>query len=100
MSQLIRVEIILNQSVEDDLFERLRTHQAAGHYTRIAPAYGKGNSGERQGDHTWPEENLMLIIYCSPEECDRIIQAAREVKRLFPEEGITLFTLPAEHIPL
>ncbi|AFG38867.1 PG0541 family transporter-associated protein [Spirochaeta africana] len=95
-----RIEIILNQAVEEDLFDRFQAHNVGTRYTKIAPAFGKGRSGERHGDHIWPEENLVLIMYCSTEEGERIIQAAREVKQLFPNEGIKLYTMPAENIQL
>lgn len=96
MADMYRIEIMANQAVEEDLFDRLRAREVQQHYTRIAPAYGKGRSGERRGDHVWPEENVMLLLYCSSEQRDRIVAAVREVKKLFPDEGIKLFAVSAD----
>lgn len=96
MAVKTRIEILLNQAVEEDLMDRLGIHKAGTHFTRIAPVFGKGRSGERRGDHIWPEENVLFIMYCSESERDRIIASVREVKRLFPEEGIKLFAFETE----
>ncbi len=96
MSTYSRIEIIANQAVEEDIFDRLAFVQAGNMFTRISPVYGKGNSGQRLGNPTWPEENIMLIIYCSSQERDRIIEAISQVKKLYPEEGIKLFCFEVE----
>ncbi len=91
-----RIEIIANQAVEEDLLDRLQAHKAGSRYTKVAPAFGRGTSGERHGDHIWPEESFIMLVYCDADERDRIIQAVQEVKQLFPDEGIKLFSFEAE----
>ncbi|POQ98804.1 hypothetical protein AU468_12250 [Alkalispirochaeta sphaeroplastigenens] len=87
----LRVEIILNQAVEEDLLERFQTHRAGRAFTRLCPVFGRGSSGERRGDQVWPEENVLILIYCDRDEKDRLVRAVREVKGLYPDEGIKLF---------
>ncbi|SIP92551.1 hypothetical protein SAMN05920897_101300 [Alkalispirochaeta americana] len=88
----LRVEIILNQAIEEDLFDRFQAHQTGTAFTRLCPVFGRGSSGERRGDQVWPEENVLILIYCDREEKDRLVRAVREVKALYPGEGIKLFS--------
>ena len=59
-----RIEIIANRSIEGDLHDALKEAGAAQHYTKIPVVHGVGNSGPRMGDHIWPEENFIMIVYC------------------------------------
>ena len=93
-----RIEIIANKSVEADLLDALTRKGVAGYHTRIPEVYGVGNSGPRQGDHVWPEANVVLVVYCSEEEAAQIRDAVRELKRFFKDEGITVFECAAERL--
>lgn len=88
-----RVEIIANRSIEEDLFEAFEKAGVAKHYTKIPIVVGVGNSGPRMGDHIWPEENFMLIIYCEQEEADGIRGVVTELKTFFASEGIKIFEM-------
>jgi len=88
-----RIEIIVNQSIEADLFEAFSRLQVVKHYTRIPGAHGVGNSDPKMGDHIWPEENAVIIIYCKKEEARLIEEAVGEVKKKFPSEGIKIFSM-------
>ncbi len=88
-----RIEIIANRSVETDLMEALGRHEAARFHTKIPVAHGVGGCGPRQGDPVWPEENFVLIVYCEDAEAFQIREAVREVKKLFPDEGVKLFEM-------
>ena len=88
-----RMEIIANRAVEADIHEALRKAEAAAHYTKFPVAHGTGTSGPRMGDHIWPEENFVMIIYCDEEEAQRIRRVIAELKRFFRQEGIKLFEL-------
>ncbi len=88
-----RIEIIANRSIEADMFDAFSRKGIAKHYTRIAEAYGVGNSGPRMGDHIWPEENFVLVIYCEEEEARAIREAVAELKDFFKTEGIKLFEM-------
>jgi nitrogen regulatory protein PII len=86
-----RIEIIGNRSIEEDLFDALKKREIASHYTKIPIVFGVGSSGPKQGDHIWPEENFLIIIYCSEKEADKILEAVKEVKTYFQDEGLKLF---------
>ena len=87
-----RVEIIANQSIEADLFEAITRKGAGRCYTKIPSVMGVGNSDPKMGDHIWPEENVMIIIYCEEEEAEILQEAVEEVKELFPREGLKIFS--------
>jgi len=86
-----RVEIIGNRSLEEDLFEMFKKYEVANYFTKVPVVYGVGTSGPRMGDHIWPEENFMLIIYCDEKEADLIQKAIEELKQYFKDEGIKMF---------
>lgn len=88
-----RIEIIANRSVEEDLLEGLEKAGVGKHYTKIPIVVGVGNSGPRMGDHIWPEENFMLIIYCEDEEAEGIQKVVAEQKEFFQDEGIKIFEI-------
>jgi hypothetical protein len=88
-----RIEIIANRSIEGDMFDLFKRKDIVKHYTKIPDVYGVGSSGPRMGDHIWPEENFILIIYCTPGEAEKIKEAVGELKILFQQEGIKLFEI-------
>ncbi|OHD14869.1 MAG: hypothetical protein A2Y34_14205 [Spirochaetes bacterium GWC1_27_15] len=86
-----RIEIIGNRSLEEDLFDRFKKNNVVNHYTKIPLVYGVGTSGPRMGDHTWPEENFMIIVYCDENEADLIQKTIEETKQYFKDEGLKMF---------
>jgi hypothetical protein len=88
---MIRVEIIANHSVEENILEALAKEGAGKFYTKFPKILGVGASGPRMGDAVWPEENFALVIYCELEEARGIQRAIANVKKQFPGEGIKLF---------
>ncbi|MBN2509066.1 MAG: hypothetical protein JXB03_02275 [Spirochaetales bacterium] len=88
-----RLEIIANRAVEADLFDAFKKRGVVTNYTKIPIAYGMGNSEPKMGDHIWPEENVIIIVYCEEAEASQIRQAVAEVKGFFTQEGIKLFEL-------
>ncbi|ORC32979.1 PG0541 family transporter-associated protein [Marispirochaeta aestuarii] len=88
-----RIEIIANRSIEGDLHDALKEAGAAQHYTKIPVVHGVGNSGPRMGDHIWPEENFIMIVYCEDEEAAKIRSAVENLKTFFTQEGIKLFEM-------
>jgi hypothetical protein len=89
---MIRIEIIANHSVEENIMEALAEEQAGTCYTKFPTVYGVGSSGPRMGDAIWPEENFALVIWCEEEEARGIERAVAAVKARFPDEGIRLFS--------
>jgi len=88
---MIRLEIIANRSVEENILEALSKEGVGKHYTMFPSVFGVGACGPRMGTAVWPEENFALIIWCEEEEARVIQQAIGKVKEKFPGEGIKLF---------
>ncbi|MDR2966242.1 MAG: hypothetical protein LBU88_10775 [Treponema sp.] len=88
---MIRLEIIANNSVEENIMDALARENTGKFYTKIPNVFGVGNAGPRMGDAIWPEENFSLVIWCEKEEADAVKRAISSVKEKFPGEGIKLF---------
>jgi hypothetical protein len=93
---MIRIEIVANHSVEENILEALANEGAGKYYTRYPRVLGVGASGPRMGDAVWPEENFALVIWCEEKEARAIHRAVAAVKERFPGEGIKIFGLPRE----
>jgi hypothetical protein len=93
---MVRVEIIANHSVEENLLEAFSLEGVGKFYTKYPNVFGIGTSGPRMGDAVWPEENFALIIWCEEDEARGIARAVAAVKKQFPDEGIRIFGIPAE----
>ena len=92
---MIRIEIIANHSVEENILEALAGENAGKYYTKYPGILGVGSAGPRMGDAIWPEENFGLVIWCEDEEAAAIERAVAKVKEQFPGEGIKMFCLSA-----
>ncbi|MDR0411024.1 MAG: hypothetical protein LBH75_03525 [Treponema sp.] len=90
---MIRLEIIANHSVEENILEEFHNMSVGAFYTKIPGVLGVGTSGPRMGDAVWPEENFVLVIWCEKSEAAIIEQAVANVKEKFPDEGIKVFKL-------
>ena len=96
---MIRLEIIANHSVEENILEALVKEGAGKYYTKYPNILGVGSAGPRMGDAIWPEANFALVIWCDAEEAAGVERAVAAVKKQFPEEGIKLFGLDAASPP-
>jgi len=90
---MIRLEIIANHSVEENILEALAKAGVGKYYTKYPTIFGVGSTGPRMGDPIWPEENFALVIWCEEEEARVIKRAVEGVKERFPNEGIKVFGL-------
>jgi predicted dinucleotide-utilizing enzyme len=88
---MIRVEIIANHSVEENILEALVKEEAGKYYTKYPSILGVGSAGPRMGDAVWPEENFAIVIWCEEEEARAVQRAVESVKEKFPGEGIKIF---------
>jgi len=88
---MIRIEIIANHSVEENILEALKAENAGKYYTQYPKILGVGRTGPRMGDSVWPEENFAIVIWCEEDEARAIQRAVASVKEKFPGEGIKLF---------
>jgi hypothetical protein len=93
---MLRIEIVANHSVEENILEAFAREKVGKYYTKYPGVFGVGSSGPRMGDAIWPEENFALVIWCQEEEARGIARAVAAVKEQFPGEGIKLFGLPDE----
>ncbi|WP_010259495.1 PG0541 family transporter-associated protein [Treponema primitia] len=102
---MIRIEIIANHSVEENILEAFALENVGKYYTRYPNVMGVGRSGPKMGDAIWPEENFVLVVWCEEDEARGIERAVAQVKERFPGEGIKLFGLrsadsqPREALP-
>ncbi|TVR53762.1 MAG: hypothetical protein EA426_17640 [Spirochaetaceae bacterium] len=97
---MIRSEVITNRSVEDDLLEQFRELGLPNVYTKLTSVHGAGSSGERHGDHVWPEENVLILIYSDSAQGLAVREAVRRVKSVFPAAGIKLFQFEIDVVEL
>ena len=91
---MIRLEIIANHSVEENILEALAKAGVGKYYTKYPTIFGVGSSGPRMGDAIWPEENFALVFWCDTAEAMGIEKAVAGVKKNYPDEGIKVFGLP------
>jgi len=88
-----RMEIIANSAVEEDIMEIMEHLDGQGYYTKINNVHGVGSCGPRKGDHIWPEENSLFIVYGEKEEMEMLETALTGLKTRFPDVGIKYFIL-------
>ena len=88
---MIRLEIVANRSVEENIFEAFKKEGVGKYYTKYPTIFGVGSSGPRMGDAIWPEENFALVIWCEEDEALAIRRVVASVKEEFPDEGIKVF---------
>ena len=98
MSDLYRAEIISNQSVQEDIIERLETEIPSIQYTVIPEIHGSGGRTKKLGDTVWPEMNFVLFSYLEKEDALKVKTVVEAVKERFPNEGISLFFTKAEEL--
>lgn len=91
---MTRLEIIANNTVEEDIQEALMAIQADFGYTRLNNVHGRGHSDPKEGDAVWPEENFIYIIYTEDDRAMAFVDALRHLKDKFTKEGIKIFALP------
>jgi hypothetical protein len=91
---MLRIEIVANHSVEENILEALVNDDVGKYYTKYPSILGVGSTGPRMGDSVWPEENFALVFWCEIEEARAIERAVAKVKEQFPGEGIKVFGLP------
>ncbi len=86
-----RVEIIANQSIEEDVIDRLTRAGHGESFTYMRPVYGRGSAGRREGSSTWPETNVMFVVYLSAKEARILHESMQSLKETFPREGIKVW---------
>ncbi len=88
-----RIEIIANQSIEEDIIEILESNIPGIQYTLEENIYGKGRTSRKLGTVIWPEMNFKITIYSSKENVNDIENYIEQIKERFPKEGISSFII-------
>ena len=88
---MYRLEIISNQSVQEDITELLEEEIPEIEYTVIPTVQGRGRHSKKLGNATWPQQNFVMFAYVSKENALKAKAIIKAVKDRFPEEGIALF---------
>lgn len=94
---MYRAEIVSNQSVQDDITERLEKEIPGIQYTVIPEVHGKGLKTKKLGDVVWPEMNFILFAYIEDDDAKKVKDVIAQVKERFPNEGISLFFTKGEN---
>ena len=94
--KLKRVEIILSAAVDEDFMDGFKKKGIGAHYTKISGVTGAGFSNPKLGDSVWPQLNEMIIVYCSKDEAEKIIELAEQIREKYPMEGIACFVSKAK----
>ena len=94
---MYRAEIVSNQSVQDDISERLEKEIPGIQYTVIPEVHGKGLKTKKLGDVVWPEMNFILFAYIEDDDAKKVKDVIAQVKERFPNEGISLFFTKGEN---
>jgi hypothetical protein len=95
---MIRLEIIANHSVEENIIDALKKEGVAKNYTKYPTIFGVGTSGPRMGDAIWPEQNFSMVIWCEKEEARIIRSVVKEIKKQYPDEGIKIYGIMGSEI--
>ena len=93
-----RVEIIANQSVEDDITDLLEHELPDIEYTVLPVVHGKGLRTQKLGTSIWPEQNFVLFSYISKENALKVKEIIAALKEKFPDEGISFFCSKAAEL--
>ncbi len=91
-----RVEIIANNSIQDDVVEALEAIGIADRYTIIPSVLGNGSTGGRFGTTIWPEYNFVMILYIENDKIEPLKRCCQKIKDYFPGEGIKMATSDIE----
>jgi len=91
-----RLELIANQSVQEDVVKAFEAGVPGLRYTIIPVAHGRGPEDWKQGTTVWPEENFVLFTYQPDEVVATLVGLVDGLKAQFPREGITVWTMKVE----
>ncbi|MGL4982258.1 MAG: PG0541 family transporter-associated protein [Treponemataceae bacterium] len=93
---MIRMEIIANASVQEDIINSLETKVDGFLYTLLPVVYGRGKNNRKLESTVWPETNFLLIAYVEEEQFILAQKIIMGIKELFPDEGIKVFGISAD----
>jgi len=91
-----RVEIVANQSVQEELIAALETGIPKLCYTVIPAAHGRGPGDWKLGSVVWPEENFVLFTYQDEANAAEVVRIVGDLKKQYPKEGVKVWTVTAD----
>lgn len=92
------VWIAYNQAIGDEVSESLE-RCGVTNYTKVPVVHGVGqHSGPHMDSHIWPGVNCLLMIACTEEIKNRVLQEIRKLKEAFENEGIKAFVAGLEEV--
>jgi len=91
-----RLEIIANQSVQEDLITALEGGIPGFQYSLIPTVYGRGPEDWKLGTTVWPEENFVLFAYVDDEVAVQAKALVANLKAQYPREGIKVYSVAAD----
>jgi hydrophobic/amphiphilic exporter-1 (mainly G- bacteria), HAE1 family len=89
----VKVEIIANKSVQENIIDMLEQVIPGVQYTIVPTVMGRGGDNYKLGTTTWPEQNFLMLAYMSKENLSMVQAVIEILKRKFPKEGIKLFLM-------
>lgn len=95
---MLRIEIIANQSVHDEIIDALEEYIPNILYTVIPLAEGRGQDSYKLGTSSWPETNFVLFSYVKKSELEKVKAIIKAIKEKFPDEGIKAFLTKAKDL--
>lgn len=88
---LLRLEIIMSQSIEDDFVNAFMNDATGQMFTKVDKVMGRGISIPKMGDSIWPQLNCMYIVYCTKKEAECVISIVNKLRNQYPNEGLAAF---------
>lgn len=95
---MLRIEIIANQSVHDEIIDALEEYIPDILYTVIPLAEGRGKNSYKLGTSSWPETNFVLFSYVKKSRAEKVKAIIKAIKEKFPDEGIKVFFAKAKDL--
>lgn len=93
---MIRIEIISNKSVQEDIEKAMEGNIENFYYTTIPLVLGRGEESRKLGTATWPETNFAMISYIEDKDYETAKKVIAAIKDKFSGEGIKMFAVKAE----
>ena len=92
------VLLVFAPPIEAVVMEALKA-SGATHYTKFPYLLGEGGHSEPHLDtHVWPGTNEGILVVCDEVTKDKVLAAAREIKKEYEKDGIKAFVIPVEEI--
>jgi len=91
-----RLEIIANQSVQEDIVTALEAGIPGLQYSLMPTVHGRGPEDWKLGTTVWPEENFLLFSYLEDAAAVQAKAILAGLKVKYPREGIKAYTMTVD----